>query len=73
MPGFISVCAISRTVSMMAQRRHHGRVERYLQQIQSTRDQRLPTCWGDFMDTVIIGTNIYVHKLRKAVTQRLGR
>ena len=35
--------------------RHNRRVERYLQQIQSSKDNKVPTSWSDFIDTVIIG------------------
>ena len=38
--------------------RHNRRVERYLQQIQSSKDNKVPTSWSDFIDTVIIGKNI---------------
>lgn len=31
------------------------RVERYLHQMQSSPDQRVPSSWNDFIDSVVIG------------------
>jgi len=38
--------------------RPNRRVERYIQQIQSSKDNKVPTSWSDFIDTVIIGSGL---------------